>query len=230
MTNIVTVTHNIHNCIDCPYMDADRLVGWTCSKSNGKQLDFDDDDDCTWETISIPDWCELLKQPKLNYVVGDATEPQGEGKKLILHVCNNKGKWGSGFVLALSNKWDLPEISYRRWFENSTPGFTTPENVNSPPFELGRIQIVEVEDDIAVCNMIGQHDVYPINGIPPVRYDRIRQCLTRVADFAKEHGYSIHAPRFGAGLAQGSWEVIEALINENLISQGLDVTIYNLEE
>ncbi|MFJ9320094.1 macro domain-containing protein [Streptomyces globisporus] len=32
-------------------------------------------------------------------VRGDATAPQGKGVKLILHVCNDLGGWGKGFVL-----------------------------------------------------------------------------------------------------------------------------------
>ena len=33
------------------------------------------------------------------YLIGDATRPRGEGKKILCHVVNNKSRWGKGFVL-----------------------------------------------------------------------------------------------------------------------------------
>lgn len=44
----------------------------------------------------------------IKYIIGDATEPQGEGNKIIVHCCNNIGGWGAGFVLSLSKKWLEP--------------------------------------------------------------------------------------------------------------------------
>ena len=41
----------------------------------------------------------------INYVIGDATQPIGDGAKIIVHVCNDIGGWGRGFVLALTKKW-----------------------------------------------------------------------------------------------------------------------------
>ena len=48
---------------------------------------------------------------KIKYVVGDATSPQVEENTpfIIVHVCNNKNRWGAGFVKALSSKWKQPE-------------------------------------------------------------------------------------------------------------------------
>ena len=44
----------------------------------------------------------MSKKSNIKYVVGDATAPQGESKKIICHICNDLGAWGAGFVLALS--------------------------------------------------------------------------------------------------------------------------------
>ena len=49
----------------------------------------------------------------IKYVIGDATRPIGEGTKLIIHISNDLGGWGRGFVLALSRRWDAPEKVYR---------------------------------------------------------------------------------------------------------------------
>ena len=38
------------------------------------------------------------------YLKGDATSPQVSGYKIIVHICNNRGSWGAGFVMAISEK------------------------------------------------------------------------------------------------------------------------------
>ena len=43
--------------------------------------------------------------PGIRYVTGDATRPEGEGPKIIVHICNDIGAWGRGFVLALSKRF-----------------------------------------------------------------------------------------------------------------------------
>ena len=98
------------------------------------------------------------KSKEILYTNGDATSPKGEGKKYIVHVCNDIGGWGRGFVLALSNKWDSPEKSYREWNRN---GFYELPDSTKCKFELGNIQVVPVEENLSVINMIGQHGCYP---------------------------------------------------------------------
>jgi hypothetical protein len=41
-------------------------------------------------------------------------------------------------------------------------------------------------------------------------------------------GAAVHAPRIGAGQAGGSWPVIEELINDILVRQGVKVVVYDL--
>jgi len=161
---------------------------------------------------------------EIKYLIGDATEPVGSGPRMILHVCNDIGGWGRGFVLALSNKWEGPEREYRIW--------ATGQNPEYPKFQLGEIQAVEVKQDLFVVNMIGQHGVTWVGDIPPVRYDRIRQCLNKVVKMAKyiSEDTVIHMPRIGSGLAGGTWQVIEGLIKETLIGAGIDVFVYDLPE
>ena len=147
---------------------------------------------------------------KINYVTGDATAPQGEGKKLIIHVCNDIGAWGAGFVIALSKKNPEPENRYRA-LEH---------------YELGTIQVVEFDQDTYVVNMIGQHGVGPDEeGNPPVRYVAIMQCLEHVNRVAEAMSATVHCPRFGSGLAGGDWNLIEKLIEETI---AVPVTVYDL--
>jgi O-acetyl-ADP-ribose deacetylase (regulator of RNase III) len=96
------------------------------------------------------------------------------------------------------------------------------------PFELGQVQFVPVAEQLWVANLIGQHDVRPQAGVPPVRYEAIREGLKRVATFAHEAGATVHMPRIGAGLAGGQWEIISSIIEAELVSAGIAVTVYDL--
>lgn len=149
---------------------------------------------------------------KINYVIGDATQPQGDGNKIICHICNDMGAWGAGFVLALSNRWKTPEHFYRA----------------TQHYILGDARIIKVEDDIWVANMIGQHRTYPdMQGNPPIRYDAVREALSKVNEIAVEKNATIHAPKFGAGLSGGDWNIIEAIIKEVVT---VPITIYVMNE
>ena len=154
---------------------------------------------------------------KIEYVFGDATNPQGDGKKLIVHVCNNVGAWGAGFVMALSKKWSAPEKAYRAMKE----------------YILGDIRMIEVEKDIFVCNLIGQESTKGRNkgaSLPPVRYVAIEHALKYLASIGslRPNSFSVHMPRIGSGLAGGNWKIIETIINETLIREGIQVTVYDL--
>jgi len=154
----------------------------------------------------------------ITYRKGDATAPEGDGPTVIVHVCNDAGKWGKGFVLAVSRRWSKPERIYRAAFAE-------------PPFpQLGDVQFVPVIPTITVANLIGQHGVRTARGKapPPVRYPAIREGLQKIATFARERAASIAMPRIGCGLAGGDWEDIEPVIEETLGAQGIPVSVYDL--
>jgi O-acetyl-ADP-ribose deacetylase (regulator of RNase III) len=159
----------------------------------------------------------------VTYLKGDATRPVGEGRKIIVHCCNDQGGWGSGFVLALSSRWRAPEDAYRKWHRDGVTQLGS-------KFELGAVQMVLVEPEIEVANLIGQHRYgksFDPND-PFVRYDAIRVGLTQIAEFARQHGASIHMPRIGCGLAGGDWWTMGPIIEESL--EGLPVFVYDLPE
>ena len=153
----------------------------------------------------------------INYIKGDATNPTGIDKKLIVHICNDIGGWGKGFVLAISKKWKKPEQKYREWFKSQEK------------FGLGEVQFVNVESDLSIANMIGQHKIKKNNGKIPIRYKAVRDCLNKVALFANENNFSVHMPRIGCGLAGGNWNEIESIIKEELINRNIKVTVYDYE-
>lgn len=150
----------------------------------------------------------------IRYLKGDATEPQAKGPKAIVHCCNDLGAWGAGFVMALSKKWPVTREKYLEWYREREG------------FALGAIQLVEVRKDITVVNLIGQHGIRKGSNGPPIRYPAIRAGLLKLqTTLAPE--YSIHMPRMGCGLAGGSWEKIEPIIEEALPDR--NVTVYDFD-
>lgn len=157
----------------------------------------------------------------IHYVQGDATEPQGEGYKAIVHVCNDIGGWGRGFVLSLSKKWPHVEADYRNWYQGNSP--VDPDLPPYPPFKLGNMRCVKVTPDTWVVNMIAQHGIRAdINGIPPIRYNALQDCLNTLLFLGFR---SIHIPRIGCGLAGGKWIEIEPIIERAL--PNTDVYVYD---
>lgn len=134
---------------------------------------------------------------------------------MIAHICNDRGGWGKGFVLALSKKWPEPEQYYRRWY------------ASKKLFDLGAIQVVEVRPSLWVVNMIAQHGYKAGSNGPPIRYDALKKCLESLNIEAGGFGASIHMPKIGTGLAGGKWELIEPIIQEALKNRA--VFVYTLE-
>ncbi|CAD0001097.1 macro domain-containing protein [Flavobacterium chungangense] len=152
----------------------------------------------------------------IQYIKGDATSPEGSENKIIVHVCNDIGGWGKGFVMAISKRWKTPEKQYREWFKSKND------------FELGRVQFVQVEENLWVANLIGQHKINKDeNGDAPIRYNAIEEGLEAVSDFAKTNNASVNMPRIGCGLAGGKWEMIEPIILKTLSDKDIKVVVYD---
>jgi len=163
----------------------------------------------------------------IRYVVGDATHPEGPGRHLIVHVCNDVGTWGAGFTAALSQRWRGPEQEYRKRYVLGGA-------------RLGMVQFVEVAPTIAVINMVAQHGLPSPGAPPPIRYDALALCLGSVQAltvFCSEEGQknpedrnlvTVHMPRIGCGLAGGKWDEVEPIILAELVAHGVPVTVYDL--
>jgi len=147
----------------------------------------------------------------LHYLIGDATEPV-KRPALLPHVCNDKNGWGRGYVLALRAKFPQSEIQYHEWFRTGHP-------------RLGEVQFVQVKPDICIANMIGQHDIRWINGVPPIRYPALEQCLAAVYKKAADEKITVHMPRIGAELSGGEWSKIEEIIKKTMT---VDSYVYTL--
>ena len=147
----------------------------------------------------------------INYLKGDATKPQVvDGDRLIVHICNNRGGWGRGFVVAISNRWKEPEQEYRK---------------NISEMRLGDIQIVQVEERLYVVNMIAQNGFRNMSNPVPLSYKALEKCMEKLKDELRNYNNpSLHMPRIGCGLAGGKWFEVVKLINitENIYVYDLD--------
>ncbi|GAB0105650.1 macro domain-containing protein [Nocardia sp. JMUB6875] len=160
-----------------------------------------------------------MSMTEIIYKTGDATVPNADGSAVIAHICNDLGRWGKGFVVAVSARWKQPERAYRDWYRQR----------ESNDFGLGAVQFVRVAPDVHVANMIGQHGIRSSADGPPIRYGAVDQALEKLAEFAAVSNASVHMPRIGCGLAGGTWSRIEPLIHARLSSRGISVVVYDLE-
>ncbi|SEL84321.1 O-acetyl-ADP-ribose deacetylase (regulator of RNase III), contains Macro domain [Aquimarina amphilecti] len=156
---------------------------------------------------------------QITYIKGDATVPQAKGTKLIVHICNNIGGWGKGFVVAISKRWPEPEKAYREWHRNRAKN----------DFELGSIQVIQVSNDKYVGNIVAQQGIKTGSKGVPIRYEAVKTCLEKISIEAKKLNASIHMPRIGCGLAGGKWTEIEPLVEQTLLEKDLDVYVYDFD-
>lgn len=154
----------------------------------------------------------------IHYIFGDATFPERitpNKKNLIIHIVNDVGAWGAGFVLSISKRWTKPEYAYK---------------ANWKTKQLGDIDIIQVEKNIAVVNLFGQKGIrsFPKSTVqPPVRYDAIKIGLSKLKALIKERtDIAIHMPKIGCGLAGGDWSIVSKIIEETLTD--LDVYVYEI--
>lgn len=206
----------------CSVRDWDPDVGITLSEGRLSELDLSWSADIgadEFEAVWAFAFDQLEPPHRIRYAVGDATDSGGR-PAIIAHVCNDAGKWGKGFVLALSARYPHAGVAYRRWYEGGTA---------DAPFRLGAVQFVDVNDRLTVANMVAQRGVASKKSPGPrISYDALAACLRTVAGEALARRRAVQMPRIGAGLAGGLWPVIEALIHERLIRQGVHVTVYDL--
>lgn len=154
---------------------------------------------------------------EIPYIKGDVTAPVGSGVEVITHICNDIGGWGKEFVLVLSKKWEVPEEAYHQWYKSQEE------------LTLGTVQFVNVENELYVASMIEQYGIYKDGkGLPPIRYDTVRQCSEEVALFTVDHKASIHISCTGCGLTSDKWELMEQIVEEELTTKEIAITVYDL--
>ena len=149
-----------------------------------------------------------------NIEIGDALEIQDGKKTLILHCCNDEGKWGAGFVIPLGKEFPKSEQEYR--------------SVDPEEWEVGDVQYVDVADNVVVANLIGQHGIArDANGRSPVRYNAFKEGMDDVQEYALNNGIEVvQMPALGCGLAGGDLLEITKIILKHLVNDKYETVMY----
>lgn len=185
-----------------------------------------------------------MTQSVIKYVDGDVLKHKSTRNTLIVHIVNDEGKWGSGFVVPLGRKYPDVEKSYRDWYtecySDDIKNHYDEEDLSteSVPFTLGQIQANKVTENLFVINAVAQSQPGGVSiniaeesvYIRPIRLECLRECLLRVAALAKILDAEIVGPAFGSERAGGKWsEEIVPLIEECICKYDIPVTIYLLK-
>jgi Zn-dependent peptidase ImmA (M78 family) len=166
--------------------------------------------------LLVPETLASEDTSNIYMVNGDATKPRGNGNKIIGQIINTSGGLGFGFGKAMSTNWPTSKKSVIKWMEDKSD------------FVLGNSKLTKLSDDTYVFQMIAQKGIFPKGETIPLRYDSLRQCLLELGHIAKTLNASVHMPKIGAGQAKGDWSLIEGMIYETIISEGISVSIYIL--
>lgn len=123
---------------------------------------------------------------------------------IILHVCNNHRKWGSGFVLDLG-----------RHFPNAR------ETYFKGKMDLGTVQICNeiwkdkkylIDKEVHVVNMICQDGFTSKSNPCALDYNALKTCLSTVSDCYGSETV-IHMPLIGSHRSGGHWNLIYPIID-----------------
>jgi O-acetyl-ADP-ribose deacetylase (regulator of RNase III) len=172
-----------------------------------------------------------MSRAEYKVINGDVTRPANEGSRSIIvpHIVNDAGRWGSGVVNAITERWgEAPRQYYREWFEgkNLTDVYDVFFDKTPASFELGRVQFIRVPNHILIANMVAQSNIKEEGNDKPIRYEALIDCMRHVRKVAKVINADIDAPKFGTVRSGGNWDFIEELICEMWVNNNLNVTIY----
>jgi hypothetical protein len=159
---------------------------------------------------------EDAKPPKLKEVWGDALKPHGSGARLLVHVVNDEARsWGRGFGRQVALKY--PDVAERFRVQ-----------MEEKRLLLGDIFTTEVTNGLTIVQLVAQKG-YGESDKPRLRYGALQTCLRKVRAMATDLSASAHMPPIGIGYGGGAWSLIRELIEQELCSHGVNVTVYRRE-
>jgi len=139
---------------------------------------------------------------------------------IIVHGCNTKGVMGSGVAKAIRGKWPKAYSDYKYIYD--TEGL-----------RLGQI-VWSIVDNKWIANAITQNN-YGKDGQRYVNYDAVETIFLKIRNEVEScstlvdgEGPFIGAPKIGAGLGGGDWNVISDIIDTILYNY--DVVIYDIDD
>lgn len=161
----------------------------------------------------------LTVDEPVKVVQGDALDPKGTEPKLLLQVVNDQARiWGGGFAKQARRRWPVAQSDFRQWAGDRRN------------LKLGNIHWVGLREDLTLVSLVSQHGFGKPTSGPRLRYGALFSALEKVSELATERNATVHMPRIGTGEAGGNWRIIQGIIEEALVSNGVKVTIYDLVE
>jgi O-acetyl-ADP-ribose deacetylase (regulator of RNase III) len=162
----------------------------------------------------------------ITYHVGDATEPDIDGRLVIAHVLSDAGAFGAGFAKALGDRYPRAKLQYLAWHRGERDAYLK-------PFRLGAIQWVGVGRETSrsaawydrwVVNMVAMSGLRSPTNPRPLNLQALHVCLSTLAKEIRDD--PVVMPRIGCGLAGGDWDEVESVIEETMAR--VDVHVYDL--
>lgn len=150
----------------------------------------------------------------MNILYGDLIDlAKQEHFDVILHGCNCFCTMGKGIALAVKNEFPA---AYK----------ADCATIKGDRSKLGSYSSVEIALDNHSLTVVNAYTQYNYKGkAPKADYDAIRSVMTSI-----KHNFSgkrIGYPLIGAGLAGGDWNVIEAIICEELANENHTLVKFN---
>lgn len=119
---------------------------------------------------------------------------------IICHQVNELSVMGAGLALQIKNKYPRVFEAYIKHCNEQC---------------LGKIQLVGINPEQAICNMFSQRGIS--RSCRTTDYDLFEQCISKLAKYAKENNKTVAIPYgIGCGLAGGDWKVVSKLIEKHL--------------
>lgn len=142
----------------------------------------------------------------LHYLLGEPTQPQGQGNQIVAHVGDDSGRLQSRIV---TRNWPLVRKAWRAWQEE-------------PGFALGETQFVPITPDVWVASMVAARagDRPSPASRFPLRLPALRKCLRAVGEKAFQLQASVHLARLP------DWPGVESILLEELAPR-LEVYVYD---
>ena len=138
-------------------------------------------------------------------------------KGLILQQVNCQNVMGSGFAKAVFTQYPIVKTLYHSFCEKH------------PVAErLGKFQIIQVTEDLAVVNLFGQM-FYGTGGKKYTSYDALDAAMIPVVGWMEarcQTSEDVHHPLIGAGLGGGHWPIIREIIQHRI---GPETTLWTLD-
>ena len=167
----------------------------------------------------------------IKYIDGDLIKLSKKGLfDVIVHGCNCQSKMGAGIAPQMAEAFGCDRFEMETW----GPGIEKLGCIDWQTFVLGEHAIWSLwdadnkkgEPELSVVNAYTQYKYgrnHKDGAIAPFDYEAFTICMRKMNKIFE--GKHIGMPKIGAGLAGGSWQRIERIIDAELYS--CEVTVVN---